>query len=146
MVSDSDLSGPLSNTFIDLTVRCIDSLTVQCQMTAKLLDERTGTQEQLINEAKNSISEANTTLKIALAIGKEFEIFLVIIILYRLAEMNASVAVADLQKNLSSLQSIANETIKLQNGVRDTIGRVKLSLSRVRQIISQVSIFKSSYY
>ena len=70
MVSDSDLSGPLSNTLIDLTVGCIGSFTVQCQMTAKLLDERTGTQEQLVNKARNSISEANNTLKIALAIGK----------------------------------------------------------------------------
>jgi hypothetical protein len=117
----TDLSGPLSSTLIDLTVGCINFMTSECQMTAKILDEHTGTQEQLIIEARNSILEANDTLNEALAI-----------------EINASVAVSEHRQNLSSLLSVVNETVKLQNGVKDTISWIKQSLSRARQIINQV--------
>ena len=57
-----------------------------------------------------------------------------------ITEKNASTAITHLEQELGKLQTIVNKTSILQDEINVTIGRMRLSLSRARQIISQVRI------
>lgn len=80
----SDLSGPLTQTNVDMSVQCIESLSGDCQTAASALDELTGAQERKLNEARNSIAEANDALKMVLAIGIIME-FVIVLSLHMIA-------------------------------------------------------------